>query len=211
MMSAFFNGSVVIAVAERVRDDAIAVYPGWCSPSDVEVKDSGDGFPLLSGDEHIVDDEVISARVTGYLIEMFLKHAADVETNLIKTGHFLAGPVCYGRAFTLDEDGNVKSIMGAAIPNSDGTIVVINLDLPVVDEIVRGCCERSIADRVRVFSQLVRFFREAVGFHGSVETFPSGFVSGFGKAIGLLTDAIRMCREQQAAGPGSGSDDPKDD
>nr|DAT45319.1 MAG TPA: hypothetical protein [Caudoviricetes sp.] len=26
-MSAFFNGSVVIAVAERVRDDAIAVYP----------------------------------------------------------------------------------------------------------------------------------------------------------------------------------------
>lgn len=210
-MSAFFNGSVVVAVAERVRDDAIAVYPGWCSPSDVEVKDSGDGFPLLPGDKHIVDDEVISARVTGYLIEMFLKHAADVETNLIKTGHFLTETVRYGRAFTLDEDGNVKSIMGAAIPNSDGTIVVINLDLPVVDEIVRGCCERPIADRVRVFSQLVRFFREAVGFHGSVETFPSGFVSGFGKAIGLLTDAIRVYREQQAAGPGGGSDDPKDD
>lgn len=211
MMSAFFNGSVVIAVAERVRDDAIAVYPGWCSPSDMEVKDSGDGFPLLSGDEHIVDDEVISARVTGYLIEMFLKHAADVENNLIKTGHFLTETVRYGRAFTLDEDGNVKSIMGAAIPNSDGTIVVINLDLPVVDEIVRGCCERPIADRVRVFSQLVRFFREAVGFHSSIEAFPSGFVSGFGKAIGLLTDAIRVYREQQAAGPGGGSDDPKDD
>lgn len=149
--------------------------------------------------------------MTGYLIEMFLKHAADVETNLIKTGHFLAGPVCYGRAFTLDEDGNVKSIMGAAIPNSDGTIVVINLDLPVVDEIVRGCCERPIADRVRVFSQLVRCFRDAVGFHSSVEAFPSGFVSGFGKAIGLLTDAISVYREQQAAGPGGGSDDSKDD
>jgi len=199
-MSAFFNSSVVIAVAERVRDDAIAVYPGWCSPSDMEVKDS-----------HIVDDEVISARVTGHLIEMFLKHAADVETNLIKTGHFLTETVRYGRAFTLDEDGNVKSIMGAAIPDGDGSTAVINLDLPVVDEIVRGCCERSIADRVRVFSQLVRFFRDAVGFHGSVETFPSGFVSGFGKAIGLLTDAIRVCREQQAAGPGGGSDDPKDD
>lgn len=46
-MSAFFNSSVAIAVAERVRDDAIVVYPGWCSPSDVEVKDSGDGFPLF--------------------------------------------------------------------------------------------------------------------------------------------------------------------
>lgn len=210
-MSAFFNGSVVIAVAERVRDDAIAVYPGWCSPSDMEVKDSDDGFPLLSGDEHIVDDEVISARVTGYLIEMFLKHAADVENNLIKTGHFLTETVRYGRAFTLDEDGNVKSIMGAAIPDGDGSTAVINLDLPVVDEIVRGCCERPIADRVRVFSQLVRFFRDAVGFHSSIEAFPSGFVSGFGKAIGLLTDAIRVCREQQAASPGGGSDDPKDD
>lgn len=152
-MSAFFNSSVAIAVAERVRDDAIVVYPGWCSPSDVEVKDSGDGFPLFPSDNRIAADNALYARVTGYLIEMFLKHAADVETNLIKTGHFLAGPVCYGRAFTLDEDGNVKSIMGAAIPNSDGTIVVINLDLPVVDEIVRGCCERPIADRVRVFSQ----------------------------------------------------------
>ena len=210
-MSAFFDGSVVVAVAERVRDDAIAVYPGWCSPSDMEVKDSGDGFPFLSGDEHIVDGEAISARVTGYLIEMFLKHAADVETNLIKTGHFLTETVRYGRAFTLDEDGSVKSIMGAAIPDGDRSAAVISLDLPVVDEIVRGCCERPIADRVRVFSQLVRFFREAVGFHSSIEAFPSGFVSGFGKAIGLLTDAIRMCREQQAAGPGSGSDDPKDD
>ena len=210
-MSAFFDGSVVVAVAERVRDDAIAVYPGWCSPRDVEVKDSGDGFPFLSGDEHIVDGEVISARVTGYLIEMFLKHAADVETNLIKTGHFLTETVRYGRAFTLDEDGNVKSIMGAAIPDGDRSAAVISLDLPVVDEIVRGCCERPIADRVRVFSQLVRFFRDAVGFHSSVEAFPSGFVSGFGKAIGLLTDAIRVYREQQAAGPGGGSDDPKDD
>lgn len=210
-MSAFFNGSVVVAVAECVRDDAIAVYPGWCSPSDVEVKDSGDGFPLLPGDKHIGDADGISARVTSYLVEMFLKHAADVETNLIKTGHFLTETVCYRTAFTLDEDGNVKSIMGAAIPNSDGTIVVINLDLPVVDEIVRGCGERPIADRIRVFSQLVRFFRDAVGFHGSVEAFPSGFVSGFGKAIGLLTDAIRVCREQQAAGSGGGSDDSKDD
>ena len=210
-MSAFFNGSVVIAVAERVRDDAIAVYPGWCSPSDMEVKDSGDGFPPFSGDNYIASDEAIFARVTGYLIEMFLKHAADVETNVIKTGHFLAETVCYRTAFTLDEDGNVKSIMGAAIPNSDGTIVVINLDLPVVDEIVLGCCGRPIADRVRVFSQLVRFFRDAVGFHSSVEAFPSGFVSGFGKAIGLLADAIRVYREQQAAGPGDGSDDPKDD
>lgn len=211
MMSAFFNGSVVIAVAERVRDDAIAVYPGWCSPSDVEVKDSGDGFPLFPSDNHIAADNALYARVTGYLIEMFLKHAADVETNLIKTGHFLTETVCYRTAFTLDEDGNVKSIMGAAIPNSDGTIVVINLDLPFVDEIVRGCCERPIADRVRVFSQLVRFFRDAVGFHSSIEAFPSGFVSGFGKAIGLLTDAIRVYREQQATGPGGGSDDPKDD
>lgn len=210
-MSAFFDGSVVVAVAERVRDDAIAVYPGWCSPSDVEVKDSGDGFPFAPR-------EICPGSTTGPLagvlsdfIEMFLKHAADVETNLIKTGHFLAETVCYRTAFTLDEDGNVKSIMGAAIPNSDGTIVVINLDLPVVDEIVRGCCERLIADRVRVFSQLVRFFRDAVGFRSSVEAFPSGFVSGFGKAIGLLTDAIRVYREQQAAGPGGGSDDPKDD
>lgn len=210
-MSAFFDGSVVVAVAERVRDDAIAVYPGWCSPSDVEVKDSGDGFPLFSSDNYIAADNALYARVTGYLIEMFLKHAADVETNLIKTGHFLTETVRYRTAFTLDEDGNVKSIMGAAIPNSDGTIVVINLDLPFVDEIVRGCCERPIADRVCVFSQFVRFFRDAVGFHGSVEAFPSGFVSGFGKAIGLLTDAIRVCRAQQAAGSGGGSDDSKDD
>lgn len=210
-MSAFFNGSVVIAVAERVRDDAIAVYPGWCSPSDMEVKDSGDGFPFAPSEICPGSATGPLAGVLSYLIEMFLKHAADVENELIKTGSFLAETVRYGRAFTLDEDGNVKSIMGAAIPNSDGTIVVINLDLPVVDEIVRGCCERPIADRVRVFSQLVRFFREAVGFHGSVEAFPSGFVSGFGKAIGLLTDAIRVYREQQAAGPGGGSDDPKDD
>ena len=210
-MSAFFNGSVVVTVAERVRDDAIAVYPGWCSPSDVEVKDSGDGFPLFSSDNYIASDEAIFARVTSYLIEMLLKHAADIETNLIKTGHFLAGIICYRTAFTLDEDGNVKSIMGAAIPDSDGTILVINLDLPLVDAIIRGCCERPIADRVRVFSQLVRYFRDAVGFHGSVEAFPSGFVSGFGKAIGLPTDAISVYREQQAAGPGGGSDDPKDD
>ena len=195
-MSAFFNGSVVVTVAERVRDDAIAVYPGWCSPSDVEVKDSGDGFPLFSSDNYIASDEAIFARVTSYLIEMLLKHAADIETNLIKTGHFLAGIICYRTAFTLDEDG---------------TIVVINLDLPLVDAIIRGCCERPIADRVRVFSQLVRYFRDAVGFHGSVEAFPSGFVSGFGKAIGLPTDAISVYREQQAAGPGGGSDDPKDD
>lgn len=101
--------------------------------------------------------------------------------------------------------------MGAAIPDSDGTIVVINLDLPVVDAIVRGCFERLIADCVRVFSQFVRCFRDAVGFHGSVEAFPSGFVSGFGKAIGLLADVISVYREQQAAGSGDGSDDSKDD
>ena len=210
-MSAFFDGSVVIAVAERVRDDAIAVYPGWCSPSDMEVKDSGDGFPFAPRDIYPGSTTGPLAGVLSDFIEMFLKHAADVETNLIKTGHFLTETVRYRTAFTLDEDGNVKSIMGAAIPNSDGTIVVINLDLPVVDEIVRGCCERPIADRVRVFSQLVRYFRDAVGFHSSIEAFPSGFVSGFGKAIGLLTDAIRVYREQQATGPGGGSDDPKDD
>jgi len=210
-MSAFFDGSVVIAVAERVRDDAIAVYPGWCSPSDMEVKDSGDGFPFAPRDIYPGSTTGPLAGVLSDFIEMFLKHAADVETNLIKTGHFLTETVRYRTAFTLDEDGNVKSIMGAAIPNSDGTIVVINLDLPVVDEIVRGCCERPIADRVRVFSQLVRYFRDAVGFHSSIEAFPSGFVSGFGKAIGLLTDAIRVYRKQQATGPGGGSDDPKDD
>lgn len=106
-MSAFFNGSVVVAVAERVRDDTIAVYSGWCSPSNVEVKDSGDSFPLFSVDNHMAFDDAIFARVIGYLIEMILKHAADVETNLIKTGHFLAGIICYRTAFTLDEDGNV--------------------------------------------------------------------------------------------------------
>ena len=162
MISASFNGSVVVAVAERIRDDTIAVYSGWCSPSNVEVKDSGDGFPLFSSDNYIASDEAIFARVTSYLIEMLLKHAADVETNLIKTGHFLTETVRYRTAFTFDEDGNVKNIMGAAIPNSDGTIAVINLNLPFVDEIVRGCCERPIADRVRVFSQLVRFFRDTV-------------------------------------------------
>lgn len=193
-----FDGAVVVAVAERFLDDAVSVYPGGCFPCDVEIENGFDGFAFTSGEENSVAAEGSGAGVLSDLVEMLLERAFKVERDLAEVGHVVMCATGYGSVLMLDDDGHLCSNVGAVIPDGSGGTFVVKLDVPVVDEVIRGCRECSVTDRIRIFGQLVRFFRDAVGFHGSVETFPSGFVSGFGKAIGVLTDAVSAYRDEQA-------------
>lgn len=200
------DSSVVIEVAEFVLNHGVTSDAVRCLPTDVEGQGGSDGFTSAASKEDSTFGGSGSGRVVSDLIEMLLVEACKVENHLAETGHVLLPTFGYSTGMRRGQDGHIKGCVGAGIYHDGRLTAVLNLDRPVVDQIVSGCSERSLTDRIRIFSQLVRIFYEAVGFVRDIEAFSSGFVCNFSLAVCTLREAVRAYRDYEATETAKHSD-----
>ncbi len=85
----------------------------------------------------------------------------------------------------------------SAVIDDAGRTVVVDLENPLVRDIVLADPQRPLGDRIRVASELVRLFRNAVCFLGLPKGIRGGAVGGLSEAVAPLRDLICVDRDGQ--------------
>ncbi len=125
------------------------------------------------------------------------KNALKIENELLTHGHtmngLLEGNTTYrfGRMMRFGGQCDVINVMGTVVGDKADPFF-INTECPFILEILTGDSQRSIADRVRIRSQMVCLCSDAIRFGGCTEC-------PLGDAIGLLRSAISQLRNEYAA------------
>lgn len=190
--------SVVVEVAECMLDHGVACDILGCIPTDVECQACGDGFPGVTGNKDAVTTGGAAGRVIDDVVEVFLEDALNIERELAETGHVFWPSGGFAAGVILDGDGHVSCLMGTVVRHNSDPTFVIDLDGPFVNEVVCRSCQRSLADQVRIFSQVVRLFHESVGPIRDCEAFSGEFIRNFRLAVGALSQAVRAYRNSRS-------------
>lgn len=202
------DSSVAIGVAEFMLSYCGRFGDIWRAPENQHKQASGRFTPTANEGDFGVAGDTASGEAEA-IAEVMLVKARKVELDIAETGHTLIRPISYSTGMCLDEDGHIKGCIGAGIHFNGQLVAVIGLDTPGVDQIIRGCDGRPLADRIRILSQLVRFFCEAVGFASNIDAFSSGFVSNFRLAVSDLRDAVREYRDSETVDDAMHSKEPQ--
>ena len=179
---------VVLAVAKAVLQDAAVC----AAARGFELDDRDD--VCLDGLQPVVDGavEVSDARL-GLLsgaFDMLLEQALSVERDIAARGYSIKETSSFGRGIGIDDDGNVQCFVGTGVFDN-GSSFVIDVESEAVVKIFAADVERSLADRVRILSQLVCLSCDAVRFLGRGE----GLLR---YSVCALTDAVSAYRDEQA-------------
>lgn len=181
----------------------------WRESENQHKQASGRFTPTANeGDFGVTGDA--ASREAQMITEVMLLKARKVELDIAETGHALVRPISYSMGMSLDEDGHIKGCVGAGIYFNGQLVAVIGLDAPGVDQIIRGCGGRPLVDRIRILSQLGRYFCEAVGFASNIGAFSSGFVSNFRLVASELRDAVREYRDSETVDDAMHSEEPQE-
>lgn len=210
-LSKFENdaAALVLAAAEGVLEEATA----FAASRGIPLKD----YAQVEKDrlESIVDGDVIEddgdvSWLASRLVEKFRINALGVEAELkakwnVALFHSDPGSGVYRftRMLHLSKQGEVTCLVGAVIGDASDPFFV-DPEAPLVFEVFAGDLQCSLADRVRVLSQLVCFYGDAIRFGGFGEC-------PLGDAIGLLRDAVGALRESYAEEAGGYADDSESD
>ena len=117
-------------------------------------------------------------------------NSSSVERDVAAGGYSVKKVSSFGRGIGVDDDGNVQCFVGTGVFDN-GNAFVIDVESEAVVKIFAADVERSLADRVRILSQLVCLSCDAVRFLGRGQ----GLLR---YSVRALTDAISAYRDEQA-------------
>ena len=203
------NATTVLAVADAVLESVPTVPAAGSCPREDDDDSKNDGFtPVV---HQFVTDK--SSRLTALgsrLGDQLRANALNVERQLSSRGYAALFPVEAGQGayrfssgLCLDQHGEVQRLVGAQVGDVDPPIVVDPEDPLVLDVLARDV-ERALTDRVRIFSQLVCLYCDAIRFGGFRQC-------PLGDAVRLLRCAVGELRDEQAADSSGGPDGADDD
>lgn len=166
-------------------------------------------YPPLAGPYKMNSDpedrrSVETVAIPSRIFSIFLEKQIVVEGNLAESGNDIdLSGFSYGPVFVSDNDGHVSCIECAIVDDDEVGRFAFEVRDPVVFGLIGGDAERSLADRVRVITYLVRGFSQFVGCGGGIV----GFLS---EGVRVLSDLVRSMRLAYADGTGDKTSDARE-
>ncbi len=199
------GGSVVIAVAETLLKNTIALNRVGNSPADEHIDEDFNRLAkrLRHGSPSIGDS--FEAGVSKDLAEAFIENALIGERDLAEHGNVVRGPLEHRVVLMRNGDGGITADMGLAVYQKSGPILVVNLEKPIVNELVLASQDCSLADRVRVFSELVFLYYQFIRSAGGVPYVSRNLVGFAREAVGVLAVVTAEYRDSQGGHQSDGS------
>ena len=192
-----FDGAVSpYAVGQAVLDRVRTLHPDLAGPADGGPDEGGHRRRPGTSLEGGTDGGARRDGLIPHVFEVLRDHARQVEAQLLEPGYMVALERGVDLTARVDDDGDVLCHVCAVI-DDDGAPLIIDLELPVVAQVIGGGGQRPLADRVRVAGELVCFYSQAIRFVGGGDRGGSGLVRGFGEAVGVLGDLLALAREHR--------------
>lgn len=203
---------VWLRLAEGLLEFLAPFQPEVAGPDQVDV--DGD-FP------HGNDHQAIVAGIDAVDVPLVFAHLIAqelvLERQVAERGYFFDSTFDYGLVVVPDDHGHVVCRVGAVVGHVDGRSLLVELEPPVVDRLVGGDGERSLADRVRVATYLVCLGCKAVCFGCDPYGFFSDPVGFLSEGVCVLGELVRLARlndgdsrRDETKDAGDGPDDGND-
>ena len=185
--------ALVLATAQGILEYATAFPPAGSTPVQLDNKiELNRGFARSDRPIGVSEDDVRFLRT--HLGDQLRELALNVEEDLASKGHAIcfsivpsAGVYGFARTLHVSKQGKVACLMGAFMGDISSP-VTFDPESPLVLEVLAGDLQRSVADRVRILSQLVCIYSDAIRF-GGFRKCP------LGEAVRLLRLAVSELRE----------------
>ncbi len=199
-LSEFNDASLILAAADAVLED-VAELPA-SRGFEFQVSNDSEFHGISTAvDSGIFEHSNDLASLGTRLAREFRKDALNIEEQLSTRGNFVLVPVIgaergysIARALRLNEQGQIESIVGAVVGDPHCS-VLIDVESPLVFEVLARHEYGSVSDRVRVFSQLVRLYGDAIRFFGFRKC-------PLCDAVSVLRAAMRELRVEQSDNAG---------
>lgn len=205
-VSPSFNRPEIIAVAQGLLDYAVARNLLDSLPGDLKSDERADS--LTSRTEHH-DSTSAAARGAGVatnFFEVLVERARQIEHHLRVSGDSIRIAPAHGSAIFYGDDGDIQCIVGAVIEHDGFPGFVIDVDAPLVDEVVLAGGQRPAADLVRALSELVRLACELVGLAGGIDSSSRELVGFARQAVRALAVATADYRHHEGRDARDSSD-----
>lgn len=190
------QGFAFLGVAEALLAFQAAAYPELGGPNDAESYfDAGNGYE--------------SRYMT--LFKKILRYECASEMNLAVRGNDVGVPFFYDIVIETDDRVHFVCREAAIVHDGDDGFIGIVLGRPAVAGLVSTGLETSLADKIRVFTYLVRVSCKLIGSRGGVAAFGADAVGFFRDVVGVLRRLVGLAREQQGDDAGNGADAAEDD
>lgn len=164
---------VVMRFAEILMEQFTAMYPESSDPTDMNIQSHADGNTRTETLMPVFD----------YLLERFHYLKCDITERL----YLFDSAVRYGNIARIDKHGNVTSQGTAIVLNPNSGSLLINLNDPMVFDLITSDLHRTVSERVCVATYLVSVACQFVGRAG----FP---VCKVRELVGLLGELVRSMR-----------------
>lgn len=199
------DDSEVIAVAESLLENAIAwdIVDGLPADEDLEGGLDRRARTLSHGDTSIRDG--FEAGIAKNLVEVFIENALYIERELIERGNVVRSPLEHRVVFIRDGDGGIKSVMGAAVYQRSCPSIVVDLEEPLVNKLIFACQDCSLADRIRMFSELVCLYCQFIRSAGGIRCVSRNLVGFARESVSTLAVVTAEYRNNQGSYRSDGS------
>lgn len=202
------NTVTVLAAADAVLESIPAVPTAGSCPRESDGDHKNDGFtPVV--DRFATDESAHLMALVSRLGDQLRANALNMERQISSRGYVTLFSVEAGRGayrfssgLYLGVHGEVQRVVGAQIGDSEPPIVVDPED-PLILEVLAGDMERTLTDRVRILSQLVCLYCDAIRFGGFHEC-------PVGDAVRLLRCAVGELRDGESTYAYECADDGED-
>lgn len=107
------------------------------------------------------------------------------ENDLTTSGYEVCGGYPYRLVLKTGFHGEVVGVYGVIVPKHDGSTLTVDPESPMERSLIAANGERSLTDRIRVASFLVRVLCDPVGFSGDPVRLIRPFVGQLGQLVSL--------------------------
>lgn len=173
--------SVEVGLAEGLLELLASSQSKFASPNNIN--HNADVSVTHEADSSTGIESIDGSPFFDYLLGKEL----EFERVLTETGYVVDSFVEQGLIFVANDDEHVTCRVGAVISDSESRSVAVEIEPPVVGSLVDGGGQRSLADRIRVATYLVRLGSKIVGLTGDGASF-------FGDPVGFLGEGVRILR-----------------
>ncbi|ARU45305.2 hypothetical protein [Corynebacterium silvaticum] len=194
----------------KLDDTVLVLATAQCVLNDATHLAASRRLPIRHNSDITLDsltpcrEEILGARglkkrrMCSRIGDQLRENALRVERDLLTRGNTMripsstvTGTYQFTRTLHVYEHGEVVSIVGTLMGDATDPII-FNPEAPFVFEIFTVDPQRSLTDQVRILSQLVCLYSDAICFGGFTDR-------PLGDAIGLLRSAISQLRNEYAA------------
>ena len=196
---------IVLGIAQSLLDSVPTEFSSQCLPLENNNNIEGNWAPSTIGDLGS-SDGTDPSRAISRLVGQLRINALKLESDLSPEAKSIGVAAEWGQSryrfttfFRLGEQGEVERVVGAVVGDDDG-LVALNPEVPGIIERLFAEGDCSVTDRVRVLSQLVCLYCDAIRFGGFFEC-------PLGDAVSALRLAVGELRKEYAADAGDDSGD----